>query len=151
MFKRALITATAIFIVAQSANAETRVVVDSVPSPAEFAHILGIELPEKPKSKLLMRGIKMHAEPEATKAEVEAEIHRKWDVAEVAEAPSIAAPKVTSNYETTSSSYRQPSYTVTSLPPVPCSNTAIRISNCCNTGQVRAGLIRNSNKFQGLP
>ena len=121
MFKRALITATALIAATQAATAETRVVVDSVPSPEEFAHILGIDLPAKPQTKLRMRGIKMHAEPEATKAEVEAEIQRKWVVAEVADTSPAAGPKMTSNYETTtsSSSYMRPSNTTTIAPTTP--------------------------------
>lgn len=117
MFKRALITATAMIITAQAATAETRIVVDSVPSPEEFAHILGIELPQKPKTKLRMRGIKMHAEPQTapTPAEVEAQIQRKWDVAEIAEAPVVPEPKISSNYETkvASASTNQPVYSTT--------------------------------------
>ena len=115
MFKRTLIAATAMFIAAQAAAAETRIVVDGVPSPEEFAHIFGIELPQKPKPKLRMRGIKMHAEPQISKAEVEAEIQRKWDVAEVAEAPQSPAPRIISNYETkvASASITQPVYKTT--------------------------------------
>lgn len=119
MFKRALITATAMIMTAQAATAETRVVVDSVPSPEEFAHILGIELPQKPKTKLRLRGIKMHAEPQTapTPAEVEAQIQSKWDVAEVAEAPALPEPKITSNYETkvAAASTTQPVYSVKRL------------------------------------
>ena len=121
MFKRALTAATALFMVAQAATAETRVVVDSVPTPEEFAHILGIDMPAKPKTTLRMRGIKMHAEPQANQ-DVEAQIQKKWQTAEVNTAP--AAPKPASTYETQATSASTVASTY-SLPPQTNTSTTL--------------------------
>ena len=58
MFKSTLSGVLAILIAAQSAWAETRVLVDTAPSPEAFASMLGIELEPQPHT--LTRGIQMH-------------------------------------------------------------------------------------------
>ncbi|MEO1324407.1 MAG: OmpA family protein [Pseudomonadota bacterium] len=70
MFKRTITAAIALIASAQAVCAETRVIVESAPSPAEFAHMLGIELETRPQ--LRTRGIKMHGEGAAPVHKAEA-------------------------------------------------------------------------------
>lgn len=67
MFKRTLTAALALIASAHVASAETRIIVDSAPSPAEFAHMLGIEM--EPERRPRTRGIQMHGAAPTTTAQ----------------------------------------------------------------------------------
>ncbi len=57
MFKQVITAAIATFAFTMSAHAQERIIVDSAPSPSEYAEMFGIEL--EPKPRLRTRGIQM--------------------------------------------------------------------------------------------
>ena len=58
MFKQIITAALATLAVSMTANAQERIIVDSAPSPSEYAEMFGIDL-EQPKPRLRTRGIQM--------------------------------------------------------------------------------------------
>lgn len=58
MFKQIITAALATLAVSMSANAQERIIVDSAPSPSEYAEMFGIDL-EEAKPRLRTRGIQM--------------------------------------------------------------------------------------------
>lgn len=72
MMTRMIAAALALIVVAETATAQSRIVVESAPTPEAYAEMLGVDLSPtttaRPASGLRMRGIQMHSNP-ATEAQ----------------------------------------------------------------------------------